>query len=143
MNNKTVLLVLLIVLVVGILVLLLPNTYKNSAKPGQLNVTTPPNQAEQQPGTPTVKKNTITVSTSGFTPETITIKTGEQVTWTNKSGKAVSLNSAAHPIHLDYPALNLGEFGNDRSVQLKFEKAGMYEYHNHLIPGQTGTVIVQ
>ncbi|MEK7450579.1 MAG: cupredoxin domain-containing protein [Patescibacteria group bacterium] len=85
----------------------------------------------------------VTVSVLGFAPQTLTIKAGTKVIWMNKSGAAVSLNSAVHPTHLVYPPLNLGEFGDGSSVQLGFDKPGTYSYHNHLNASQTGTIVVE
>lgn len=85
----------------------------------------------------------VTVTASGFAPQTLTIKAGTKVVWMNKSGTAVTVNSAVHPTHLVYPPLNLGEFGDGSSVQLVFDKPGTYKYHNHLNPSQTGTIVVE
>lgn len=91
----------------------------------------------------TEKLVNITLTSSGFEPQTKTIEKGSRVIWLNKSGETASLNSADHPTHRLYPALNLGEFANGSSVQLIFDKSGTYKYHNHLKPSQTGTIIVQ
>lgn len=86
---------------------------------------------------------TVTVTKDGFQPKEITIKVGEKVTWVNKSGEEVSINSAVHPTHLVYPPLNLGSVADGASVSLVFPKAGTYKYHNHLNPSQFGTVVVE
>lgn len=88
-------------------------------------------------------QNTITLSTDGFSPETLSINAGTKVTWTNKSGSVASINSAVHPTHLVYPPLNLGEVQDGASVTLTFDKPGTYKYHNHLNPSQKGTIVVQ
>lgn len=87
--------------------------------------------------------NGVNVLSSGFEPKEITIKTNTIVTWVNKSGGPVAINSDNHPTHLLYPFLNLGEFADGSSIQAKFEKPGKYTYHNHLNPEQKGTVIVE
>lgn len=93
--------------------------------------------------TPTPSKNIITVKNAGFSPQTITIKAGEKVTWENKSGKTISINSAVHPSHQEYPPLNLGEVRDGESVSLVFEESGTYRYHNHYNPDHFGMVIVE
>lgn len=98
---------------------------------------TPPAQEQKQ------NEAIVTITVSGFAPQALTIKTGTRVVWMNKSGGTVTVNSAAHPTHLVYPPLNLGEFGNGSSVQLGFDKPGTYSYHNHLNPNQTGTIVVE
>lgn len=84
----------------------------------------------------------VTLSTSGFTPETIMIKTGTKVVWTNKSGDQATVDSDFHPTHRSYPALNLGRFNDGETLSLTFGKAGTYNYHDHLNPSWSGTVIV-
>ncbi|MDO8621476.1 MAG: cupredoxin domain-containing protein [Candidatus Levybacteria bacterium] len=100
-------------------------------------VTTSPAQEQKQ------SEAIVTVTTSGFVPQTLTIKAGTKVVWMNKSGTTVTVNSAVHPTHLAYPPLNLGEFGDGSSVQLGFDKPGTYSYHDHLNPSQTGTIVVE
>jgi len=68
---------------------------------------------------------------------------GTKVVWIKKSGAVATVNSADHPTHLVYPPINMGEFKDGTSVQLVFDKPGTYKYHNHLIPSQTGTVVVE
>lgn len=86
---------------------------------------------------------TITATNSGFDPETITIKAGTRVIWTSTIDGPVAIASADHPVHRAYPPLNLGRFEKGSSVQLVFDKPGTYKYHDHLNPGNTGTVVVE
>ncbi len=86
---------------------------------------------------------TVTITSTGFDPQTITIKAGTKVTWVNKSGTTANVSSDPHPIHTDYPPLNLGSFTNGSSVSLTFDASGTHGYHNHLNPSQKGTIIVQ
>ncbi len=118
---------------------------KSSMYPAAPTTTT--QQTSPSPVAPTSatmeKETTVTVSATGFQPQTVTIKVGEKVTWVNKSGATVSINSAVHPTHLVYPPLNLGTVADGASVSLVFPKAGTYKYHNHLNPTQFGTVVVE
>lgn len=106
-----------------------------------------PTNSDQLPTNSTNSTNsnqvTVTVTTSGFQPETVTIKAGEKVVWVNQSGAVSNVSSAKHPTHLIYPPLNLGDFGNGASVSLSFDKPGTYTYHNHLNPTEVGTVVVE
>lgn len=88
-------------------------------------------------------QNTVVLTRSGWSPASLTIKAGDSVTWTNKSGQSATVSSDPHPTHTNYPPLNLGSFSDGSSVSLNFPKAGTYGYHNHLNPGETGTIIVQ
>lgn len=82
---------------------------------------------------------TVTMHESGFSPETITVKQGEAVTWTNN-------DKAAHQIKSD----GLSELNSEEpiapgdSFSFVFEKPGSYNYYD---PANTdkfnGTVIVE
>ena len=85
----------------------------------------------------------VTLTETGFSPETVTIKAGQKVTWNNKSGAAATVNSDIHPTHALYPPLNLNEFSNGESLELVFDKPGTYTYHDHLHPDRRGTVVVK
>lgn len=107
-----------------------------------------PKQQEDSPNlTPKVQvaktQEVVTVTKNGFEPKELMVKTGTRVVWINKSDGPVTVNSNNHPSHLLFPFLNLGEFGNGSSVQVIFDKPGIYPYHNHLDSSQTGTVTVE
>lgn len=95
--------------------------------------------------TPTVNnaQNTITLTATGFNPQTLTIKAGTTVIWINKSGTTAQVNSDPHPIHNFWPFLNLGSFDDGGTLSATFSKPGTYTYHNHLNPSEKGTVIVE
>jgi len=120
----------------------------------QMGQSPSPTAAQQEAVSPTVmqaspsstitqQQNTVTLTASGFTPSVLTIKVGQTVTWTNSSGKTAVVASDPHPTHTAYPPLNLGSFADGASLSLSFPKAGTYGYHNHLNPGETGTIVVQ
>lgn len=88
-------------------------------------------------------QDTVNLTTNGFSPATLTIKAGTKVTWVNQSGSNATVNSNPHPIHTDYPPLNLGSFKDGGTLSLTFDKPGTYGYHNHLNPSESGTIIVQ
>lgn len=110
--------------------------------------TTPPSnvtQPEENPATPSAsaEKNVVNITSSGFLPKDITVKVGESVTWVNEDTVGHTVNSAVHPTHLVYPPLNLGTIKPGVQVSLNFPKAGTYQYHDHLNPSLTGSVIVE
>ncbi len=141
MNKILVVAVVAAIAVVGIYILL--GASKNGAQ----------NSMSEQAATPTVEKtdkskmeqakNTITLTSQGFSPSTLTVSKGAKVVWVNNSGSTASINSNPHPTHTDYPLLNLGQVTDGESVELTFPKSGTYGYHNHLNPTETGTVIVE
>ena len=141
MNNKTLVVIIAVLIVIGAIVVFAGKIGNKSAQPP-----TPAQSTTNQGTGGTVPKETIVnvnLTSSGFDPKTITIKIGTRVIWINKTGGAATVNSAVHPTHQVYPPLNLGEFPDGSSVQLVFDKLGTYKYHNHLNPSQTGTVVVE
>lgn len=139
-NNKLLLAGLAVVVVVLAGVVFLGTKGNNTANPVTQNqeTNTVPTAAQEQ-----MTKTDVAVTAQGFEPKTVTIKTGGKVVWTNNSGTAVTVNSALHPTHLLFPFLNLGEFSNGSTIEAVFDKPGIYKYHNHLNPDQTGSVIVE
>lgn len=114
----------------------------------QENVVVSPMAADNTAVTPTPgavnnSEVMIQVTPSGFNPQTVTVKAGTKVSWINNSGQSVSINSAPHPLHSDYPPLNLGRVDDGGLISLVFDKAGTYGYHNHLNPSWTGDIVVE
>ena len=85
----------------------------------------------------------VTVTDTGFEPQTITVKAGTKVVWENHTQVTADVSSAQHPTHLVYPPLNLGNFEPDKTVELVFSEPGTYKYHDHLNPSMFGTVVVE
>lgn len=120
--------------------------YKKSKSTGvqpepQIQTTVQPTTA----ATPSavMEKNTVTLTANGFEPPSITVKAGEKVTWVNKSGQPATVNSDNHPTHLLFPFLNLGSFDDGGTLSVIVEKPGTYTYHNHLNPGDKGTIVAE
>ncbi|KKQ25287.1 MAG: hypothetical protein US62_C0002G0032 [Candidatus Woesebacteria bacterium GW2011_GWA1_37_8] len=105
----------------------------------------PYSQKQTTSSTQTEELTTVDVilTDTGFSPQTVTLKAGTKVNWTNKSGKTATVNSADHPTHLKYPALNLGNFSDGETLSLVFDKPGTYGYHNHLDSSQYGKIVVE
>ena len=90
---------------------------------------------------------TITFSDSGVSPATVTIKSGEAITWTNSGSKAVQVASDSHPTHTDNRELSNGQSGlqiaSGASTTVTLNKTGSWGYHNHLSPSTRGKVVVE
>lgn len=87
--------------------------------------------------------NVISYTSSGFSPAALKAKVGDTVTIKNDSGSAIQVNSAPHPVHTDFPELNVGPIAPEESKTVTFTTAGTKEYHNHLNPVQIGKVVVE
>lgn len=151
-NNKIIIAVIAVLVVAGgILLLSNQSRIKNqstenaqSAQESSGQQATSPAASESSGTTPGKREAiTINVTKDGFSPASATVKTGTIVTWINKSGGLVTVNSSVHPTHLVYPPLNLGEFKDGSSVQLTFDKPGVFKYHDHLDASHTGIVTVE
>jgi plastocyanin len=95
--------------------------------------------------TKVIPAETVTLTSSGFVPQSLTIKAGARVMWLNKSGVVGTVNSDNYPTNLLYPFLNFGQFNNDSSFSTIFTKPGTYTYYNFLSQNQNqkGTIIVK
>jgi plastocyanin len=112
-------------------------TVTQGAQTSLPSITTTPQTGQK------VSEAKVSLTKSGFSPQTVTVKSGTKVVWTNESGATATVNSSPHPAHTDYPLLNLGQFDEGETLSLAFDKPGTYKYHNHLNTSQFGTIIVE
>lgn len=96
---------------------------------------------------------TVTYDGTTFSPASVTIKKGGTVTWTSTGGE-MWVASAQHPTHTAYSGTNLQEHcaagatksfdqcASGGTYSFTFDKAGTWNYHNHLNASARGTVIV-
>lgn len=85
----------------------------------------------------------VTLGKNGFEPQSVKIKAGGAVRWTNTSGVEATVNSDDHPNHQKYKELNLGTFVEGSTLVHIFNTPGTYTYHDHFHPEKTGTVVVE
>lgn len=145
--NKWLIVAVVVVIVVGGGYFLMKGSSTTQTPQLQPTQTNPsPSEAMKEEASPSAMQaegNSVTLTATGYSPASLTVKVGTTVTWTNKSGEAATVNSDPHPTHTDYPPLNLGSFADGATKSLKFDKAGTYGYHNHFNPSERGTIIVQ
>ena len=87
------------------------------------------------------KEVTVTLTKDGFSPATVTIKTGSAVRWKNTSGDKQTVNSDNYPTNQMHRELNFGVFNDGATVVYIFKKPGTYGYHNQFHKEQTGKII--
>jgi len=89
---------------------------------------------------------------TGYIPNTLTIKKGGRVVFKNESSKEMWVASQPHPTHTLYPKSGgcIGSiFDSCRGIptgnfwSFTFDVSGTWQYHNHLHPRYTGIIIVQ
>jgi plastocyanin len=123
-----------IVLVVGGFFLLNKN---QSAQNSSMNMTPTQTQNSNQTETQSpAGTNEVNIANFVYSPETITVKVGDKVTWTNK-------DSVGHSATADDNSWDTGVFGQGESKSITFDKAGTYSYHCSVHSNMHGTVIVQ
>ena len=101
---------------------------------------------------------TVKYSTNGFSPKTVTISTGDKVTFVATSGSGeMWIASNQHPTHQEYDATTkdqhcaagysgpapFDECSAGIIFTFAFQKSGIWEYHSHRNPSNGGTVIVK
>jgi plastocyanin len=98
---------------------------------------------------------TITYTSGGFSPKSVTIAKGGTVTFVNKSGSGMWVASDQHPTHTAYAGTTRSEHCPDAvgsafdqctsgdSYSFTFGKAGSWDYHNHVRASDGGMVVVQ
>lgn len=92
---------------------------------------------------PQATKISVSYGTSGFVPNTVTVKRGAVVVWTNQSQSGMWVASAVHPTHQLLPGFDeLKSVSAGGTYEYTFEKVGTWKYHNHVAPADTGTVVV-
>lgn len=89
--------------------------------------------------------STITYGTSGFSPSTMTIKSGSSITWVNSSDEDLEIGVDPHPSHTGDRSLSGNQFvltlspGEKKTVTIS--TIGTLGYHNHLNSSETGTIV--
>lgn len=162
MNSK----IIIAVIVVAIIVLGGYFLLRNLRSPvPSSNLPTAPSTSNQQPAspspttresvtrtTPAVEQNVVTYTDSGYSPGTLRVKVGTTVIFKNESSRSMWTASAVHPTHRSYPTTGgcIGStFDACKGIQpggswsFKFDVTGTWKYHNHLSPGDTGTIVVE
>ena len=133
---------------------------KNNKLENELVPFTPPIVSSEPTASPSpvVSKNIVVYTDSGFAPNMITIKSGDEVTWKNESGRLMWVASAMHPLHRAYPGTDISACGTQtlipmfdscvgvasgQSWSFVFKNVGTWGYHDHLNSSKFGKVIVE
>ena len=94
----------------------------------------------------------------GFSPRKLTIKTGDSVQFVAKDGGRHWPASSMHPSHEAYPRSSINKCNGpeedtvfdacrilqkEQVFEFRFTEKGSWQYHDHLHPALTGTVVVE
>lgn len=91
---------------------------------------------------------TITITSSGVSPKSVTVAVGSRVTFVNNDSRSHDMESDPHPIHTDCPAINdVGVLSSGQSRQTgNLTTARTCGYHDHNLPDTAslqGTIVIQ
>jgi plastocyanin len=84
---------------------------------------------------PTVDPNAITISNMSFGSNSLTIKAGTTVTWTNA-------DNLSHTVTADDNSFTSGDLGKDATFSHSFATVGTYNYHCKYHSMMTAKIIV-
>lgn len=105
-------------------------------------------------GAPAPMSASISYDGSAFTPNSVTVKKGGTVTWTNIGSGEMWVASAQHPTHIVYAGTSLEEHCPDTagnsfdqcsrgdSYSFTFDKTGTWYFHDHVNASAFGNVVV-
>ncbi len=101
----------------------------------------------------------VSYTDSGFSPASVTVRKGQRVTFTNNSSKDMWVATGPHPAHSGYDNTDrsthcaagyagAAPFDECTAAQaggtftFTFEKTGTWNYHNHAVAADRGSVVV-
>jgi len=94
--------------------------------------------------TATGKTVTISMDEAGFTPKTVSIAVGNQVTFVNNGQALHWPASAVHPVHTALPGFDsLKGLPTGGTYSFTFSKVGTWNCHDHLNPRNTCAITVK
>jgi plastocyanin len=102
-----------------------------------------PSGPKPNPGDP----NVITVTSTGVSPKTLTVKQGTQVTFLNNDSRDHEMTSDPHPTHENCPTLNQvgflkpGQFRQSGNLVI-IETCGFHDHLNNANQALRGTITI-
>ena len=94
-------------------------------------------QAEKEAAGDSVKKNQIVIKDFHFTPETLTVKPGEKITWINRDEEPHTVISVEKQFKKSAP------LDTDDEFTVTAGAPGIYSYFCSVHPKMTGTIVVE
>jgi plastocyanin len=94
-------------------------------------------QAEKEAAGEGAKKNQIVIRDFHFTPQTLTVKSGEKITWINRDEEPHTVVSVEKQFKKSAP------LDTDQEFTITVGAPGTYTYFCSVHPKMTGTIVVQ
>lgn len=133
MNKKLVWIIVIVVILVGGAAGAYLMTQKNAGAPSNSSTSDSNKSATA----------TITFSSNGFSPSSVTVKSGDTVAIKNTSSDNLEFDSNPHPVHTDNQELNVGSVAPGQTMTFTVTTKGTYHYHDHLDANKGGTIVVE
>ncbi len=94
--------------------------------------------------TPTPEVIAVQITSTGFSPASVTIQKGDYIQFTNKDSASHWPASDPHPAHGGYPGFDANRpLKTGEIYRFQFEKTGSWAYHDHQGPSLRGVIIVK
>jgi hypothetical protein len=137
MKNSYLIIEVFVVLIIGGFIFLAQSS-KQPTTPAETEIST---NINSEGSTSTMIVN---ITPDGYVPDKFTIKRNTEVTFVNQSGNERWPASNIHPTHGIYPEFDPKKpLPSGQSWSFKFDKAGIWRFHDHLIPSLVGTITVE
>jgi plastocyanin len=94
-------------------------------------------QAEKEAGADSAKKNQIVIKDFHFSPETLTVKSGEKVTWINRDEEPHTV------VSVEKQFKKSSALDTDQEFTITAGAPGTYTYFCSVHPKMTGTIVVE
>lgn len=142
MNKKIVWIVVAALVIIGGTIGVYALMQQNAGAPSSSNNPSSSDSSGRDPSDKPVTA-TITYSDDGFSPSKITVKSGDNIAIKNASANDMQFDSDPHPVHTNNPELNVDLVSPGQTMIFTAHTKGTFGYHDHLNPGDTGTIVVQ
>lgn len=94
-------------------------------------------QAENETSTDSIKKNQIVIKDFHFSPETLTVRSGEKVTWINRDEEPHTV------VSVEKQFKKSSALDTDQEFTITSGAPGVYTYFCSVHPKMTGTIVVE
>lgn len=121
---KKLLIIVAVIVIAALAVVYLGKSYMSTTNSGSNSNT--PSQA--------VTPDNVVIQNFAFNPETLTVKVGTTVTWTNNDSTTHSIKSST---------FNSSGLSTNDTFKFTFNTPGTFNYNCGIHPTMTGTIIVQ
>ena len=117
-------------------------------------------ETEEQPVADPEFVALVSLTDTGFSPASVSVRAGETVRFVNQSSRGMWVASDEHPTHTEYDGTSTrehcvdglntnGTFDQCQQAaagsfwEYTFEKRGTFGFHNHVGASNTGTIVVE